>query len=342
MTQQSAISKRAANVARRLQKRIIEPAKRPLFIDTNDDWSRTIFLAGAERSGTTWLSELINYKRDYRYLFEPFWGQRVPESQVFRWQQYLRPEEDNPEMIRAATAILSGRVRNAWVDKYHRRFVASQRLVKDIRTNLMLKWLHVHFPEMPLVLLMRHPAAVTESLMRRKIRWGLNIERDFLDQPLLVQDFLLPVVDEIKRAESDFERFIFRWCIQNYVPLRQFRPGEIHILFYEDLCVEPERELSRLFAYLDKPYDRQVFDRLDVPSPVSNRRSAIRSGDDLVRKWMKNTTDAERQRMVEILALFGLDALYDGSAMPHSENLAPWMENHAVLDVQGQAESTCA
>ncbi len=335
MIQNNTLTRRASGLVRRIQRTVIEPAKRPFFIDTNSDYRNSIFLAGAERSGTTWLSELINYDRSYRYIFEPFWALHVPQSQAFRWQQYLRPENDDPERLRAATAILSGRIRNAWADKYHRRFVASERLVKDIRTNLMLKWLRVHFPEMPMIFLLRHPMAVTVSLMRREIRWGLDLQRDFLDQPLLVEDFLLPFQDEIKRAESDFERFIFRWCIQNYIPLRQLAPdiqrGEVHVVFYENLCDDPAREMQKLFAFLGKPYRDRVLAQVDVPSPVSRLQSAVVSGDDLLTKWQRSVATEDIARAEEILALFGLDALYTGAPRPQSLDLAQWSINDFLI-----------
>jgi len=27
------------------------------------------------------------------------------------------------------------------------------------------------------------------------------------------------------------------WCIENYIPLKQFKRNEILVLFYEDLCM---------------------------------------------------------------------------------------------------------
>jgi hypothetical protein len=45
--------------------------------DLNNDFRNTIFLAGTGRSGTTWLSNIINYKNEYRYMFEPFQSKKV-------------------------------------------------------------------------------------------------------------------------------------------------------------------------------------------------------------------------------------------------------------------------
>jgi hypothetical protein len=60
-----------------------------------------------------------------------------------------------------------------------------------------------------------------------------------------------------------------RWCIENYVPLKQFKRGEIHLAFCESFCEKPESELA-IFAHLPynrnklchthmAPYDRQQF-----------------------------------------------------------------------------------
>lgn len=39
---------------------------------------QVVFVAGSRRSDTTWLQEIINYRRDHRILFEPFFHARVP------------------------------------------------------------------------------------------------------------------------------------------------------------------------------------------------------------------------------------------------------------------------
>ena len=42
-------------------------------IDLNYSPSNTVLIAGSGRSGTTWLSEILNYNNDYRSIFEPFY-----------------------------------------------------------------------------------------------------------------------------------------------------------------------------------------------------------------------------------------------------------------------------
>jgi hypothetical protein len=40
------------------------------------------------------------------------------------------------------------------------------------------------------------------------------------------------------------------WCVTNLVPLSQFPPDELALFFYEDRCLQPEREIPSLFRAL--------------------------------------------------------------------------------------------
>jgi hypothetical protein len=298
-----------------LDKRVVEPLLNPLYVDTNTDYRNTVFLAGTERSGTTWVSEIINYRREYRYIFEPFWPMKVDLWSDLKSQQYLRPDEHNPSILATTEAILSGKIRNKWTDKYHRTFVARQRLVKAVRANLLLKWIHANFPGMPIILLLRHPCPVASSILGRKRRPpSFDI---FLTQEKLMEDYLDPFRAEMEAAETDFEKLIFRWCIETYVPLQQFKQGEIHLAFYESFCASPESETDRLFAFLHKSYDKAVFKQLKRPSPVARATSAIVAGENLVDSWKEKLTEAQTQRAIEILGHFGLDSIYAQNSMPN-------------------------
>ena len=129
-------------------------------------------------------------------------------------------------------------------------------------------------------------------------------------------DFLNPFKAEFEAAETNFEKLVFRWCIENYVPLKQFRKGEIHLAFYENFCEEPEPEIGRLFSFLGKDYDETVFKNLSKPSPVTRKDGAIFSGGTLINSWRKQITDEQIQRAVKILGLFGLDRIYAHDSMP--------------------------
>jgi hypothetical protein len=302
-------------------------AKRMLartLVDLNHDYRAAIFLAGTGRSGTTWVSELINYDNSYRDMFEPFHGGFVPMCRRFYYSLYLRPEVVDPAFLRPARAILEGRVRNRWVDQANKKRVAVRRLVKEVRANLWLAWLRRHFPEVPIIFLMRHPCAVASS--RLTLEWPTKIPQ-FLAQRALFADYLEPFRPVIEGAESPFLRHVAVWCIHNYVPLRQFLPGEIHLAFYENFCEQPEEEVARLFQFLGRRVDDRVFARLNVPSRQARMTSAVTTSglSASVNAWRKHVSKDELGAAVRMLEAFGLEGIYNADSMPSRDGALKFM-----------------
>jgi hypothetical protein len=291
-----------------------------LYVDLGKgDHRDSVFLAGSGRSGTTWLSEVINHSGGYHYVFEPFNPARVGAFGHFRSKQYLRPDDTREEFLKPASLALTGALKSSWTDRFNRALVARRRLIKDIRANLLLGWMRANFPGMPIVLLLRHPCAVVVS--RLALGWKDNLS-ETMEQQDLVEDFLLPMETEIHAARDAFERHLILWCIDNYVPLRQFPPGEIHLTFYENLLINPEAELQSLFTFLGEDLDDRTCDRLDRPSPLSRKDAPIPSVDG----WRVRVDACQLQRVGEILALFGLDGVYGEGPMPDPSGAYVLME----------------
>lgn len=288
------------------------------FIHQNTDYRNSIFVAGTGRSGTTWISDIINYRNEYRFMFEPFEPNKVTICRKFRYRQYLRPDNQDLHFITPAKAILSGNVKSAWIDAQNKAFISNKRLIKDIRANLLLKWIHTNFPGFPIILILRHPCAVANSKL--KLNWGTHLE-EFLSQDALMNDFLDPFRKPIEEARGTFDKHIFLWCIENYVPLKQFSEGELHLIFYENLCQSPKQELDDLFSFLGKHYDESIFCKLRNVSATIQKDSAIIAGNSLVDGWRKNITSRQIKRAIEILNLFGLDSIYSENSMPHMHNV---------------------
>lgn len=288
-----------------------------LYVDYDRDYHNSVFLAGTGRSGTTWVSNAINYNNEYRYIFEPFHSYKVNICKKYKYRQYLRPENKCREYIQPATQILSGKIRGYWVDHLNNKFIADKRLIKDIRANLLLRWIYVNFSNIPIILLLRHPCAVACSKL--KLNWDTHLE-EYLSQEELIEDYLFPVKKEIEKAKSDFEKHIFLWCIENYVPLKQFNEGEIHLVFYENLCINPEREIKKLFSFLNKKYNDGAIDNINNPSSLSRSDSAIVTGESLIDMWRKYVSKEQIIKAEEILSIFGLDKIYSRETMPNVAN----------------------
>ena len=123
-------------------------------------------------------------------------------------------------------------------------------------------------------------------------------------------DFLNSFKTEIEAAKDRFDINIFSWCIECYVPLKQFKEGDIHIVFYESLCVEPEHTIEKLLDFVGETYSPEILDVLSKPSATIHEDSAVVTGTDLIDTWRKHITDKQLSRAIEILTLFGLEKIY--------------------------------
>jgi len=302
-----------------------------IFVDYNPDHKNTVLLAGSGRSGTTWVAEIINYRNEFRYIFEPFHPYQVNFFGNSPIRQYLRPGNREGHFIAQVQAILSGRINSRWTNKFNRRFLCHKRLIKAIRANLLLKWMHVNFPGLSIILLLRHPCAVAHSqLTLHAWPWDVDPEQ-FLAQQDLMQDFLDPFREVMENVQTEFEKHILLWCVENYVPLKQFKRDEIHLAFYENFCQEPEYEIDRLFSFLGKSYGKAVLAELGRPSQVSRKESAIVSGGSLVDSWREKITHEQIETAIAILRTFGLDKIYSRDSMPdvdHAYGMMKPSSNH--------------
>ena len=284
-----------------------------MVVDTGD-YRQSVFLAGVGRSGTTWLEQVINYRNDYREMFEPFHPEKTPSCAHFKVHQYLRADSRDPLYLSPATRIVNGHIRSGWIDRFNRRLWARKRLIKEIRANLMLNWLHDCFPGMPLLLMLRHPCAVAASCL--KLKWRTRGLDQMLEQPQLLEDFLAPFAEEIRAASDPFERHIWNWCALNYVPLNQFATGQIHLIFYEEFSARPLEEARRLFEFLGQLFDDSVTARAEQPSPMSRKESAVVKGGDRLNEWRKHISAEQVRRALQILGRFGLDSIYNDDSRP--------------------------
>lgn len=274
----------------------------------------TVFLAGTGRSGTTWLAEVLNAQNDFRLLFEPFFQDEVA---LFRgwWKPhlYLRPYEVKGRYTESIRWVIEGRLRDPWVDHFNRRWIARRRLIKEIRANLFLKWLRTAYPELPIIFLLRHPVAC--ALSQARMEWPPRFDR-FLEQPALMEDHLNPYRDLLREWPTLFEARVVMWCCLNWVPLRQMKPGEMDVIFYEDLCRRPAEVLPPLYERIGVRYGPRMEQHLRRLSALSTPASAIAQQDDPVTAWQGQVSAEEVERAMAILRRFGLDRIYDESPQP--------------------------
>jgi hypothetical protein len=290
-----------------------------LFQDRNRDIARCMIVAGTGRSGTTWLSKIIGSQIPSRFMNEPFHSQYVYEFSKFNYFQYLRPDSRDDDLYVYCLRVFNGSIRNKWIDRQVSTLFPKYRVIKEIRANLFLKWLHNNFPSIPILFLIRHPCAVV--LSRMQLKWATDGDIEpLLSQDKLVEDYLSDKLDLIMNAKTLEEKHAIIWCISNLVPLKQFNPGELNIVFYENLCLRPEVEIPRIFQIIGHKYNNTIFSSLKKPSGTVTNSSAVMRGLDRTSQWKTKLSPTQIKKILSIVESFELDFLYGDSYTPISKN----------------------
>jgi hypothetical protein len=306
--------------SRKLFRRAVQEITSRFYLNPEADPRKSILIAGTARSGTTWLGDLIASQIPSRILFEPFNPDLVHEYRGFRYFQYMRLGTENPEFHAFAHKIFTGEIRNRWIDRQNERVHSEYRLIKEIRINLALKWLHDNFPEVPILFLLRHPCAVAAS--RMELDWATDSDIEpFLSQPDLIKDHLAPYMEIIKNANTDEEKHAVIWSVSNLVPLKQFQPDEIKIVYYENLCTQPEIELPAIFAAIGQSYRDAKNEAVNRPSQTTRAASAVVDGTEIISAWEKKLSVTQIESILRVVKEFGLDHLYDDSLLPLDQDV---------------------
>jgi hypothetical protein len=299
----------------RLRKRLSLLLYSNLYRDNQGDTAKSIMVAGTGRSGTTWLADVIRSQIPVRIMFEPFHSGKVPAYSQFHYFEYMRPDVECGTLHTYCQRVFSGAIRNKWIDREVDLILPKFRIIKEIRANGFLKWIFRHFPEVPQLLIIRHPCAVV--LSRMQLDWATDTDIEpFLTQSEFVEDFLSDKMEIIKGAKSAEAKHAIIWCLSNLVPLRQFQPGEIQVVFYENLCLQPAVEIARIFGVIKHEYRPTVLADAGKPSRTVTSSSAVLRGEDKVRRWQKELSPGQINTILSVAADFGLDYLYGDSPTP--------------------------
>jgi hypothetical protein len=299
----------------KFQKRLVRAFCSKLYRDKNRDIGNSILIVGTGRSGTTWLADMIASQISCRIMFEPFHSKQVHGFHQFHYFQYMRQEEKNNALYNFCQKIFTGDIRDSWIDRQVDHLNPRYRLIKDIRANLFLKWISENFPQVPILFIIRHPCAVV--LSRMKLDWATDTDiAPLLEQTNLVDDFLSDKMEIIHRSQTDEEKHAVIWCISHLVPIQQFIDSTLNVVFYENLCLQPEIESSKIFRVINFEYDDSVFEVIKQPSTTTVRSSAILTGENRVARWKKDLSSKQIDSIFSIVENFGLDHIYGDSDMP--------------------------
>ncbi|MFN8443084.1 MAG: sulfotransferase [Caldilineaceae bacterium] len=238
---------------------------------------------------------------------------------------YLRPNNEQAEYGTSAHTILQGNLRSWWTDRFNGPGSYHRRLIKEIRSNLLLYWLYQRQPQLKVILLLRHPCAVVTSQLAQGWPMGETICKSLLAQADLMQDFLHPYAELLAARYEPFLQRLLVWAVENYVPLHQFTSEQLHLIFYEELCSAPLATIERLFTFLDLPMPSDPLRVVQKPSALAKPTSAIRNQMPLLDGWQTQIDARQVWKAVDLLGRFGLDQIYGDDLYPNRQAAEQWL-----------------
>ena len=151
------------------------------------------------------------------------------------------------------------------------RATRARPLLKDPIAVFSSEWLADAF-DMDVIVLIRHPAAFTNSLIR--LGWDHPFDH-FLKQPLLMRDVLARFEGEIRAFAADerpiLDQGILLWNLIHHAILgfRERRPGWA-FLRLEDVALDPHARVRELYDRLGLAFDDAAARKITETSAAEN------------------------------------------------------------------------
>lgn len=300
--------------------------------------SDTVVIAGTERSGTTWLFELLSESEGYRALHEPLTGNSLAFEHGFGERNTISPDQCPDTKEAFIRDVLQGIAPQPSCWRFTSTsnvgraldFVSNRKLVvKFVRANRMLAWLAHTFSPRGLVFIVRHPCATVASMKHfSRFKPDLLKERFGTDPAMQAAQERLPselwerYADVLTSVDSYVGILAATWCLDHALPFHHhLKEGELPpwlLVPYEHLVLHPRDVLTRCETYLDVPLSDTVTRRVRKDSS-SVWESQVLEPQAQVEKWKTKLSASEIDDVLSVVRRFGLNDLYDADPLPGVE-----------------------
>jgi len=264
---------------------------------------------GSGRSGSTWLAGLLASPFRYRLLFEPFHPEHVPGADLAA-DRYYAPGAVPIEVSNFIDRALNDRINSEWIAQssnrrlgMHRwRWWPKVRVVKCIRGNLIIPALrYLYGPTLPIVVLLRNPGAVVESMMRVRFPWAFDLST-LISQDEFAQKYTIPLKALGGCAAGPVEQVTVRWLVENLYLIKNAEGLGVRLVFYEDLVADPVAQITRLCYELDIDVFDGLEEKVSKPSYTTHPRSPAKKGHFSPGAWRAALPPADVRKIETLLA----------------------------------------
>jgi hypothetical protein len=284
-----------------------------------------VLVTGAHRSGTTWVGRMLDLSPEVGYINEPFNPHHAPGICGCRfplWFQYVNRENEHlfrpqlgatlafryrpiAQLARTRQPADAEQLLRDGLEFMRARLRHARPLMKDPIAAFSSSWLATTF-DMATVVLVRHPAGFTSSLMR--LGWTHPFS-DFLVQPALMQEqlhgFEGEIVGMVKGQHDIVDQASLLWRLI-YSVLLKYRAGHPDWIFVrlEDLARDPVSGFAELYRRLGLEYSRTIVEQVgwysSGPSDLEANAAAYairRDSERASSSWRRRLSNEERYRL---------------------------------------------
>ena len=318
------------NVARNLNPYLLR-----LFCNGIDP-TQTLVIAGSNRSGTTWVQEMVASLPNTVSLFEPCHVDVITEAREAGIHKliYREPEAHWPEGQRYLQRVLSGQCWHrytAFLNSPLDCFRPRRLVVKFIHANGILNWMTHHFPIPSPLVIVRHPGAVVSSVLN--LKWNTEeLSRTFQQSELVQRSNELR--EYIQSLTTPLEQLTARWCLENAVLFNRANQSAMQRVTYESLLLGGPDAMAKIFQNWNLPVPASLEERFHKDSKLSASNRSYADIHARLSRWKKDRGQSEVRRMLEIVHDFGLD-FYSEDPVPDEDRFRN-CQAHGLLSSDGR------
>lgn len=295
----------------------------------------TIALFSFPRSGSTWLSELLLTIPNSCLFDEPLQRnhiespnelpdfatrklKEVAELDFYFFQPIPRNAEDEDVKSMMKKLLKGEAVSIGMYDDYglHRLEKAEVFLIKFNYGMLLSSWLLKNF-QVTALFLIRNPYACIASILQHQLSQKLIIPDEIKVPDFRYNEIYLQYESIYRSIKTPEEYYAFLWCLNFKEGFEKNKSGSSLIVFYEDLLMDYEQEITRIFDHLKKPIPPEIFD-LQLKPSSSTYDHSLKSiaGQDQLEAWKKHLTPRQKNNIGRIIKEFGIK-IYEDTLLPN-------------------------
>lgn len=272
--------------------------------------NKSIFITGHGRSGTTWIGNTFKQAPGVLYYGEPCNPKVAKNGNYSHWFRYVHSDGTDPYFESCLDPAFKGLITagSTWIMQPYRRFLPGARVViKEVASLLLLEWVYKRY-QPDILLVFRHPCAVALSEKNKNTPVDDPIE-EILKQEDLVNNHLSPYLSVLEKAKKPFEIYGALWGARNRVitDLNQKYP-EWKVLFYEDLCDDPNKCFHELFDHFNLKWTEKVdrYVNRSTSKVKPGTFSPFRVTKNQTNKWKNKMTNDEIEQVRKFVEPFNL------------------------------------